>query len=789
MENNKSFLTLRDIWEILLANIWLFIVSLVISVSIAVYYIVVTPPTYSSMASIMIKSDKNGNSLGDSPVFDNMGLVNMNTDINNEIYTLSNPTLMEEVVRRLSLDCEYKLKYRDLRWVDMYNNTPFRVDIDSAMVASRFSFHFTTDGNDSFELSELIVGGKEIDGVIKDKFSNSFQLGEGKITIEKRGFIPSDVKDNLYSFSKVSQEDAVSKYVGALKVELKSKDASIINLSIMLGSIQKAADILNTLISVYNENWIIDKNRITLSTTNFINERLAIIEQELGEVDRNISNYKSENLLPNIGAVTGMNLQSSNEILKQQIALNNQLSMAKYVLEYIESDIENNRQITINSGIESSSINEQIRAYNELLLNKNSLLANSSINNPVIADMIVDLNVIKKGLISSINDLISTIQLEISYNKQEETVTRKKLSNNPNQELYLQSTGREQKIKEELYLFLLQKREENELNQAFTAYNTKVMNMARGSSYPIAPQRNQILLLSLVIGVVLPILFLIVKSNMNVTVEDKGDLSNITIPFLGVIPVIKSKRRLFNRKIDKKEQIIISSGGRDILSESLRIVRTNLDFVASVKDECKVINITSFHPKSGKSFISINLALSLASKASKILVVDTDFRRGSLSTIASSPKKGIVNYLNGMVDDINDVIVKGGLSDNLDILPMGVTPPNPTELLLTDRFEQLVLELKNRYDYIIFDCPPVELVSDAKIVEKNCNTTLFIIRAGLMDKRDLPSLQQIYDEKRVKSMGLVLNGVDYHKNSKYGYGRYGGYGYGKYGYGGYGDQK
>lgn len=413
-------------------------------------------------------------------------------------------------------------------------------------------------------------------------------------------------------------------------------------------------------------------------------------------------------------------------------------------------------------------------------------------NNPVVANMIDDLQTLKDGITLTVKDLITILELQIANAQQEEIASRKKLSNNPTQELYLQSTGREQKIKEELYLFLLQKREENELNQAFTAYNTKILNMARGSNTPVAPQRKMILLLGFAVGLFLPIIFLAAKASFNVMVESKDDLSVLSIPFLGIIPLMESKRKWWHKFIKNKlpeqdiSELIISNKGRDVMSESLRMVRTNLDFVVPQTTECKVINITSYQPKSGKSFIAVNLALSFAIKNVRVLAVDGDFRRGTLSEYASSPKKGCVDYLSSRVSDIKQVIVKSDFHPMLDVLPMGTMPPNPTELLLTSRFAELIEKLRAEYDYIIFDCPPVEIVPDAKVIEKFCDSTMFVIRAGLMDKRELPELQEFYDTKRLKNMCLVLNGVDYSKSSRYGYGAYGRYGYGKYGYGSYG---
>ena len=778
----EQYLTLKEFWEIFLSNLWLFITSVAIALSIAVAYIAITPPSYKRTASILIKDDKQGQSIQNNvEAFEDMGLVQSNTDINNEIYVLSTPQIIEEVVRRLSLQYSYSFKYKGIRWIDLYNNTPFEVKLDSTLQNHNITFNFTTDGKEAYELKDVVIDGLEVALDVEGVYGKAIQTGYGELIIEKSLIQTLDVAENLYSFSKESIEDVAEKYAKNIVIALRDKDASIVDISITSGSIQKADDVLNTLISVYNENWIKDKNLVTLSTTNFINERLSIIEQELGVVDKDISTFKSENLLPDVAAVAGMDLQSSNDILKHQIALNNELSMAKYLLDYIESENTKEQLLPVNAGIESSAINEQIASYNTLLLKKNTLLANSSIANPIVAGMIDEVKSLREVLLLSVKDLITTLNIQKQNTKREEIVARQKLSNNPSQELYLLSTGRQQKIKEELYLFLLQKREENELNQAFTAYNTKVLNYAKGSKFPVEPRKSIILLFGLVVGCIIPIIFLIIKANFQTTIQYKEDLTGLAIPFLGSIPLVRGKTRWSfgnKKKKENNEDFITISNNRDGINEMYRVIRTNLDFMMTETSGCKTTMITSFNPKSGKSFFSFNIALSMAMKSSKVLVIDSDFRHGSLSEAVDSPKKGLVNYLNGSIDSINDVIVKGAFDSAISVLPMGATPPNPTELLLTDKFASLIEQLKQEYDYIFFDCPPLELVPDATIVEKHCDSTIFIVRAGLMDKRLLPDLETLYSSKKLKNMSIVLNGVNYNKNSRYGYGTYG---YGTYG--------
>ncbi|MFR9652000.1 MAG: polysaccharide biosynthesis tyrosine autokinase [Rikenellaceae bacterium] len=795
MNNENSYLTLRDLWEQFVGNIWLFIASVVVCVSVAFGYIATTAPTYMRTISILVKSDKK-NQTGVEAYFQEMGVVQPQTDLGNEEHVLKTPMLMEMVVKRLNLNYNYSVKYNNLLWVDIYRATPFRVQLDESLQQGTMSFHFTTDGNNKFHLSEVVVNEVELDP-IDGEYDKEIKVGESQFTIVRSGVVSGPIKNNLYSFSKSSSLSTARALAGALSIERRSKVATILDISITLVSIQKADDLLNTLIECYNESWVKDRNEVTLSTTQFINDRLEIIERELGSVDKNITDYKSENLLPDVGAVASFNLQSSNDNFRLQVELNNQLSMAQYILEYIQNEITSEQLLPVNLGIDAATINDQISAYNEILIRKNMLLANSSATNPIVADMISDLSYIKRSLILSVEEQINTLNLKIASATSQQQAAQQRLSNNPSQELYLMSTGREQKIKEELYLYLLQKREENQLNQAFTAYNTKVLSYAAGSSAPVAPQKNVILLFGFAIGMILPILYIILSSALDTVIRTKRDLEGVNIPLVGAIPmsggadsdtsILGRLKRLFVHKGKKdessKDQAVVNSG-RDIASEAFSVLRTNLDFMIDKSDDgAHIIQLISLLPGSGKTYISANLAMSMALKDAKVLVIDCDIRKATLSKRAGSPKVGLSSLLSGKIDSIDDIIIHNSLGPNLDIIPVGVVPPNPSELLLKSRFEQMITHLRSRYDYIFIDCPPVEIVPDAAIIGKYCDMSIFVIFSGRLDKRVLPDIELLAKSGKYKRMTLLINAVKRGGRGYYGYGKYG---YGKYGYGSYG---
>ena len=781
-KKNDNYLTIANLKEVFFNNIWLFLISVFIALALALGYIIITPPTYQRSASILLKDDarKSGGSLAPQG-FEDMGLFKSNTNINNEISTMYTPMLMQEVVKRLKLDYNYSLKYKKVRWVDLYNASPVRVELDSTLLSSYLSFCIDIDSEQEFSLSEFVVNGNESDYTIRGVFDDTLETQYGKMRIIKsNAFTPNSLHKQVY-FAKNRIGAVAGSLLSQLSVGLRNEQTSIIDLSITDGVAQRAEDVLNTLISVYNENWIKDRNQITLSTSEFINERLKVIERELGGVDDDISAYKSRNLLPDVSAVANIQLAQSTTNANRQLALNNQLSMAQYIKQYMQNATTGNRLLPANSGIENGAIENQIASYNDLLLQKNNLLSNSSESNPVVADMITRLNAMKEIIMISIDDLISSLTLQIDNARREARANDARIATNPTQAKYLLSVERQQKVKEELYLFLLQKREEMELSQAFTAYNTRILNPAGGSGVPVSPKRMIILLFALAIGLFLPILYLLLKEMWNTTVQDKKDLEDLTIPIAGSIPLLSKKTSEQKIKDKNAPLIVIEDKNRDMINEAFRVVRTNIDFMAQGEKKNKVLLFISYMPGSGKSFISANLAISEALKGAKVLIIDTDLRKGTLSGYVGSPQTGLANYLNGKVEHVEEVIVKGKLHPNLDVLPVGMLPPNPSELLLTDRFGKLVERMRDKYDYIYLDCTPVELLPDAAIVVKHCDMSVFIVRAGLMEKRSLPDLEQLYQNKRYKEMCLIINGVKYSQSRYYyrKYGYYGSYGYGQ----------
>lgn len=484
-----DFIRIQDLWGLFVSKWRWFVLSLFVTMFVAVLYLMSTPSIYTRSAAILVKDDsKSGSSGGAMSEFSDMGIFRSNTNINNELFTLKSPALMTEVVRRLRLNETYTVR-KGLKNVDLYKANPVAVTFGEVM-EKPVSFTIRIDSKDAFTISGLKVAGVESENTFAGRMGDSIQTAAGTLFISPTKFYSGACIGTSIRYAIGKADGAADRYLNALRVELGSKEATIINLSINDTSIARAEDILNTLIEVYNEKWIQDKNQIAVSTSQFIGDRLSVIESELGHVDENISSFKSEHLLPDVQAASSLYMAQSAENKKELLTLNTQLSTARYILKELKEK-SLSQPLPTNSGIANSNIENQINEYNNMVLNRNRLIANSSEKNPLVKDLASSLQSMQRTIIQSVDNLIVSLNTQIRSIRQQEATTTSQLASNPSQAKYLLSVERQQKVKEELYLYLLQKREENELSQAFTAYNTRVITAPRGSMAPVSPQKNE----------------------------------------------------------------------------------------------------------------------------------------------------------------------------------------------------------------------------------------------------------------------------------------------------------
>ena len=776
-----DFIRIQDLWSMFVPKWYWFAISLFITLTIAVLYLLSTPPIYTRTAAILVKDNsKSSSSTSAMNDFSDLGIFKSNTNINNELLTLKSPTLMTEVVNRLGLNETFTIR-KGLKNVDLYKVSPVTITFcDKIEVPLSFTIKFSS--KEAFAISELEISGEDIGETLSAQMGDSIQTSAGIMIVSPTQEFTDAFIGTSIRYVRGSVRAAVDTYSNALVAELGNEDATIINLSINDTSIRKAEDILNTLIEVYNKNWIRDKNQIAVSTSQFISDRLGVIESELGHVDENISSYKSEHLLPDVQAASSLYMAQSAENNKELSTLNNQLSTAQYIRRELNTK-QLDQTLPANSGIVSANIETQISEYNNLVLDRNRLIANSSEKNPLVKNMASSLQSMQRTIIQSVDNLIVSLNTQIRSLRRQEEATTNRLASNPNQAKYLLSVERQQKVKEELYLYLLQKREENELSQAFTAYNTRLITAPRGSMFPTAPRKMNILLVAFAVGLLVPAVGIFMKENMNTKVRGRKDLENLSIPFIGEIPQYSGTKKKWwefkHRKRQDMKTIVVNEGNRNIINEAFRVLRSNMDFMASKDNNQHVFVLTSFNPGSGKSFLAINIAISFAIKKKKILVIDGDLRHRTVSSYVDSPNKGLSDYLNNQIEDWKEIIVSYKGYTNLHILPIGTIPPNPTELLEDSKLSMLIEALRPEYDYIFIDCPPVDIVADAQIIEKWADRTIFVVRSGLLDRSMLSELENMYTGKRFKNLSMILNGTE-STGGRYGY-RYGyHYGYASY---------
>lgn len=775
---------LEQIGLLFLSHWYYFVASAIITVALALYYVMQTTPIYMRNTQLLIKNDdtKNTSALSE---FKDLGIMQSTSNINNEMLTLSAPVMMNKVVKRLGLDLQMEVA-NGLHNIPLYNEAPVSIETPAPLPENLFfSFKLMLTRDGKAVLSDFVTTqGEHNKSITVAVDGGMVQTPAGKLGIKRtpswsKEFIGQEIFVNKYPV-----EGITALYSGRLGVALNDKESSVLNLSMTDECPERASDILLTLVDVYNENWIKEKNRVAESTNKFITERLETLTQELGDVDASIADYKSENLMPDVAASLAKDMSQSSNNYSRLLELNNQLSMTNYLREYLTDNSKKDQLLPANVGLSTGGVDAMITQYNNLLLERMSYVENSTESNPAIRDIDRRLSSQRTAIIRSIDNLAEQLRRQIAGIEASERQITGNIASKPGQVKALQSVERQQKVKEALYIFLLQKREENELSRTYTAWNSSIIQPPIGSNSPTSPKRNNILLIALVIGLAIPAALLYLREILDHAVRGRKDLEVIDVPLVGEIPNIAKQRYWWQKKNDEDRKVVVSEGNKNIINESFRLLRTKLTYFIGAEKNKKVIMLTSFNPGSGKSFITANLGTTYAISGKRVLLIDCDVRHFSLSTMIEKRKEGLSSFLSGMDNDLESLIVKDAFYAGCDVLPVGIVPPNPTELLQSDRFKLMMDIVREQYDLIILDCPPIEIVADAGIVKEHADATIFVVRAGLMDRRVLKDVEELYHEKKYNQLCILLNGTKY-ISGKYGRYRYGyGYGYGySYGYG------
>ena len=783
----ESSFSLTDLWNMIWGYKWFYVISVVVCLCLAALYLYVTPKSYVRVAKLIINEDAQANVMSDLiSMTGGSGAGSYSSNANNEAEAFASPDLMEKVVERLSLEAAYT-EDQGIRKVSMYKTSPVEMTRVDTLVKTSFSFRIRKTGEDSFELVDFTVGPDklrkvEVEGVI----GQDVETPVGAVRIDAAMNFGEWDRDILVSWASPAAWAKV--YASNLTVTVTGKNSTVLALSMTDRFATRADRILGTLIDVYNEEWITDKNRSARNTAEFITGRIAVIEKELAGIETDLKNYKEENNLTDIKALGQAYLDEMSAVSAKNFEVRNQLSIAGYIRDYLNDPKNARALLPSNSGLSNTNVESQIAEYNTLFLEREKLVSNSSENNPLISDINYSLDAIRSAILRSIDNLIGTLEIQAAQIESEEAKLLSGMASSSGQEMELLSIERQQQVKQSLYLYLLQKREENDIASLMTVANTRVIVNPNGSSSPSAPNTMMIFLAAVFFGLAVPFGILFLSRMLDTTVRSRDDIAALPSPFLAEIPMIRTELKwwqsVFPERVKKRIYkdrhlgIVVEKGNRDIQNEAFRVLRTNLDFMLGKTGGAKVILVSSFNPGSGKTFVSMNLAATMALKGAKVLLVDIDLRKGTLSKALGIHNEGLSMYLSGNVSEPGEVT--GKLGDNLYAIPSGILPPNPSELLLSERFRNLLDKLKSEYDYIFLDCPPIEIVADTAIIAGNADLTILVIRAGLLDKRALPMVEEAISGGVYPRMAVVLNGVE-PKPRKYGYGRYG-YGYG-YGYG------
>ncbi|MDR1181778.1 MAG: polysaccharide biosynthesis tyrosine autokinase [Bacteroidales bacterium] len=763
-EQSESYeIVITDYLKILLKNWYWIALSIIICCVVAAAYILVTPKRYERALQIMIKEDtkRDISEPDEKTILKDINFILFKTNINNEIELLQSEKIMEDIVRRLRLEQRYKMRSW-MKYIDLYNESPIEVAfLNAEKEKELLSLTITLLPENKLKLTNFKRGNTRISkATVIASILDTAVTPLGRIIVAPTFYYNEGFIDETIHVSKLNMDDVIEDLRKNIKIT-KSDDNTIIKLLYQDNSIQRADDILNTMIAIYDHDNIDYRNQVIENTSNFISDRLRIIEKGLGLVDKDISRYKSSNMINNTKESSYLFLMESSQLTQELSKLQNQLSVAKFIKDYLTNSANNNNLIPSNSGIDDLPLEKQISEYNTLMLKKGRLLENSSEKSPAVLEQIKILLAMRQSIIQSVDNLSNVYELQIAGIKEQENLTNRKISNIPEKEMDIISIERRLKIQENLYLYLLQKREENELARSFITSNFRIVNSSGGSSYPTFPNSLTIMCLALIFGFLAPCIYFFLNQLLSSKIRNAKDVIDcLEVPFLGIIPQVnhRSSKQPKIAAPDIENIVSVNNNGSDIVSEAFRIIRTNINFMSSKKEKTKVVMFTSFNEPSGKSFVSLNLAVSFAMARKKTALIDMNMRKATLSSYIHSPETGLANYLDNTDLTLQDILLKEPFFPGLDMIPVGTIPLHPVDLLMSDKLKDLISALQDVYDYIIIDTTPFNIVADASIIEKLSDLVIFVLGENLSDRRRLPELDSLYSHK-INNLSVLLNGV------------------------------
>ena len=792
-EEHRGF-NLAALWKIVVLHWYWIVLSTIVALGAAFGYLKYTRPVYASNMKILVKDEDSRSRMyrGGQLALESMGVISNSNGFDNELEILTSSNISQRVVKSLKLYVSYELDGR-LRNHELYKNNPYIVDMPENQLVdlhSLIQLKIDRQGDGVHVAGEIYVPrSKEpilFERSVKE-LPGSFNTPVGTITLQRNPGVGAELPKQTMYATIMPLEYAAKAYGSRLSVSASSKTTTVAVLNYLDTQPERAIDYLNELFRSYNEDANEDKNEVALKTEEFLKNRISAIREELDATESNLESYKKKNELINLTNDASNALNKLTEYQKEQVELETQLNLVTALLDYVDDPRNAFNVVPSNLGLKDADMSNLLNKYNDYVLQRNRLLKSSSPENPYVKRLTAQLEEMWPTIRLSLKSVRENILTQKRSAEDQYNLFSRRVGEAPTQERSLNNIIRQQEIKVELYLMLLQKREENYISLNSTAAKARVIDDPR-STGQVSPKTKVILLGALVLGLCFPVGLIYLLGLLRYRIEGREDVEMLTkIPVLADIP-------LAPKSLDGELSLAVRENSNDMMEEAFRGLRTNLRFVLSEKEN--VIACTSCIPGEGKTFISTNLAMSLALLGKRVIIVGLDIRKPRLVKLfgLSSDHRGITTFLSsdsGDFQDLDKQIHHAVLNPNLDVLPAGVIPPNPGELISREQLDHAIALLREHYDYVIVDTPPVGLVSDTLSAARVADMTIMVCRADYSPRNNFQLINALHHDNKMPKITLVLNGIDLKKRKYgyyYGYGKYGKYGhYGHYGvYGHYG---
>ncbi|QMU64051.1 MAG: polysaccharide biosynthesis tyrosine autokinase [Flavobacteriaceae bacterium] len=747
---------------------WFFLGG-ILSLGIAFLYLRYVTPLYSASASILIKDNKKSGLSTELEAFKDLGIVGGASANNpdNEIEILKSRKIVGKVVDMLELDVNYYVTGRVIESEVYKNSSPVKIDF--------------IEKNSRFQRKDTVINIKIINDLsyefinLNGEVTSSHTFGEivnNKLGIFK--LLKNKSKRRFHSevIVRISPKyRIVDRYRSRVNIYPVNKNSSVLILALEDPVKEKAEDIIDELVKQYNTDAINDKNQVSEKTKEFISHRLEKVENDLYIIDKEVKDFKTNKDFSGLTSVAQLAFESLRETNQKITEAKINLSWAEEIENVLKKESEKNEILPASLGLKDEGATSAIANYNNLVLQIKKTRRNAGERNPVLIQLENNKESLKSSLIGSLANVSNSLKNQINELNKEQSKVLDRVRAFPSKEQGFIDIARQQEIISSLYQYLLRKKEEIDISLAVTVPNAKIIDSAYGTNSSVYPNRKMIYMIALLLGLLIPFIIIYLLDLLDTKIHNKQDIeSEISIPFIGDVP----------KSTSSKEKIVVGNNVRSGTAEAFRLIRTNLDFMlASNRKQSKTIFVTSTINGEGKSFISLNLAATLALSKKKVLLIGMDLRAPKVKEYLEIPdRKGITNYITDENLNLDELIFSVPKIKDLDIIASGVIPPNPAELLMTERVENLFTIVKEEYDIVIVDTAPVNLVTDTLLIGKYADMFMYVVRANYLDKRLLIVPQELYNKKKFPNMAIVLN--DTNPRRSYGYG---GYGYGGYGYG------